>query len=377
MSPAARAARGGNQSGGNQSGGNRRDAKPAATEDFTPPPIRSWDDLIGHQRTRQSLQNAIARNRISGSYLWVGPQGIGKSTTAVLLAQTLMCRTREPAEMDPCGVCPDCIQVHAGTHPDLARVRKPDGRASIPIDLLIGPPEARMQEGFCRDLRMRPLQGRCRVGILQDADSLQIEAANCLLKTLEEPPAGAVIIVIGSSEQRQLPTIRSRCRVVRMGPLAEADAANVLRTRMGVDASSETMIQAIRDCGGDLRAAARCLGSTGQALRQTWQQTLSAPVIDPLAVIRELNSQMNAAGKEPAKRRDALRDALAMIISLQREQVRSAAAAGVHDDAGLRRIDRSVRAVREIDRMANLSTVIECYAADLLLSRTGDRGQIG
>ena len=130
--------------------------------------------------------------------------------------------------MTPCGVCQGCVQVIAETHPDLLRVGKPDDRSFIPLDLLIGRPEARMQEGFCRDIRLRPFRGRRKVAILQDADYLNEEGANCLLKTLEEPPADAVVILIGTSEQRQLPTIRSRCRIIRFASPSGQQAAMMI-----------------------------------------------------------------------------------------------------------------------------------------------------
>ncbi|MEM6688586.1 MAG: hypothetical protein AAF664_04110, partial [Planctomycetota bacterium] len=156
----------------------------------------SWDDLIGQDRARHWFQAALKQNRLSGSFLFVGPPGVGKRTVASLLTRTLLCPNAHPADMAPCGQCEACQQIAAGSHPDVVRVKKPENRVSIPIELLIGPPDARMQEGFCRDLRLRPQSGRRKVAILEDADFLGEESANCLLKTLEEPPRDAVVILI-------------------------------------------------------------------------------------------------------------------------------------------------------------------------------------
>ena len=128
----------------------------------------------------------------------------------MLLSQTLLCQIVAPVADGSLRSCPACQQVRAGTHPDVVRVDKPADRTFIPFALLIGEPDVRMREGFCHDVRIKPLMGQRKVAIIEDADFLNEEGANCLLKTLEEPPPGTLILLIGSSEQRQLPTIRSR-----------------------------------------------------------------------------------------------------------------------------------------------------------------------
>ena len=85
-----------------------------------------------------------------------------------------------------------------------------------------------MREGLCYDIALKPYSGRRKVAIIDDADYLNKEGANCLLKTLEEPPPKSLLILIGTSEQRQLPTIRSRCQIVRFQPLPEQDVAELL-----------------------------------------------------------------------------------------------------------------------------------------------------
>ena len=189
--------------------------------------MTNWSTLIGHDKIRRWFQAALNNGRLAGSFLIVGSPGIGKRTVATLLARTLLCGRSDPQAMSPCGFCSSCQQVVANTHPDVVRARKPDNKSFIPLEALIGPPDARMQEGFCRDLRLRPSVGTRKVAILEDADFLNEEGANCLLKTLEEPPSGAVVILIGTSEQRQLPTIRSRCQILRLGPLSRSGCQRI------------------------------------------------------------------------------------------------------------------------------------------------------
>src|SRR4029450_8202547 len=97
-----------------------------------------------------------------------------------------------------------------------------------PLELLIGDAEHRMRAGLCYNIALKPFSARRKVAIIDDADYLNKEGANCLLKTLEEPPPKSLLIMIGTSEQRQVPTIRSRCQIVRFQPLAEEDVAELL-----------------------------------------------------------------------------------------------------------------------------------------------------
>ena len=358
----------------------------------------NWDDLIGKDHLRQWIAAAIGRGRLAGSYLLVGPPGVGKTTLALLIARTLFCQRQPPTAMAPCGVCPSCIQVAAGTHPDLNQVAKPKDRATIPLESLIGPKEARMSTGFCHDVRMRPISARRRVAILHDADALNEEGANCLLKTIEEPPGGALVMLIGTSEQKQLPTVRSRCRVLRVGPLDRDASVRLVRHRIAsvqntpddhkdrsdndaFDADSitdETIASAVDASGGDLDAAVAMASGQG-GLAEVVADLFSPAAIAPTAVIKAINHYVEAhtAKNDAAARRAAMKRFMSAGIAFFRRRLRveAADASGVRT-ATLNRLDRTVRAVREIDRMANPATLVECYAADIAGGITGDRGGI-
>ena len=342
-------------------------------------PIAKWPSLIGHDHLQHWFASAIRAGRLGGSYLLVGMPGVGKRTVARLLAQTLLCGSSPPDLMDPCGTCSGCVQVLAGTHPDLIRLRKPRDKSYIPLELLIGPPDARMQEGFCREIRLKPMMGDRKVAILEDADYLNEEGANCLLKTLEEPPAGAIVVVIGTSEQRQLPTIRSRCQIIRLGPLNAGDAEQLLRQRYAIEASQDQIHEAIEISGGDIHVAARLLADQSNEFRTTLTEQLSAAHPDPKLVAQLINQQVEQAGKDASKRRGAMRDIFSLSVQHFRRQLRTEAmteSAAIQHPT-INRLDRSIRALREVDRNANQSTLIECFAADIALAVTGDRGDIG
>ncbi|TWU07722.1 DNA polymerase III subunit [Stieleria varia] len=339
--------------------------------------IGDWSSLIGNTHVPKWLGAAIANGRLGGSLLFVGPNGVGKRSVASLLARTLLC-TRQPAEsMSPCGTCESCVQVTAETHPDVIRVRKPDDKTLIPLELLIGRPENRMQEGFCRDIRLKSYYGKRKVAILEDADYLNEEGANCLLKTLEEPPSNALVILIGTSEQKQLPTIRSRCQVIRFAPLSPGDAARLLRQDEQIDASDEQIADAVEISAGDMHVARRLLDDQLRQFRDSFVATLDDANPDPIAIRRLFNDKVDEAGKDASAKRAVMKDVLSISIQHFRNKMRTQALAGVATGQTRSRLDRCVRAVREVDRMANASTLVDCFAADIASAATGDRGGIG
>src|SRR5437773_3671449 len=188
----------------------------------------TWQSIRGHDRVVGKFRRALTKGRLASTFLFVGPAGVGKRTFALKLAQGLLCERAEAERLDPCGECPSCHQVASLNHPDVEIVAKPADKAFIPLELLIGDAEHRMRAGLCYSIALKPYSGRRKVAIIDDADYLNKEGANCLLKTLEEPPPYSVLILIGTSEQRQLPTIRSRCQIVRFQPLAESDVAELV-----------------------------------------------------------------------------------------------------------------------------------------------------
>jgi DNA polymerase-3 subunit delta' len=339
--------------------------------------MTQWSDLIGHDKVKRWFGVAIGQGRLGGSFLLVGSPGIGKRTVANLLARTVLCEASDPSAMAPCGTCQACVQVHAETHPDVLRVSKPEDKSFIPLELLIGPTDARMQQGFCRDVRIKPLRGNRKVAILEDADFLNEEGANCLLKTLEEPPSGTIVLLIGTSEQRQLPTIRSRCQIIRLGPLNVTDATRLLRDVHHVESSEAQIRDAIEISGGDMHIAVRLLNEEADKLRESLIAQLTSQHPDPVTLTRIISSHVDDSGKEASKRRGAMRDVFSISVQHYRRQLRQGALECQADPLTVARLDRSIRALREVDRSANQATLIECFAADIAAGTTGDRGEIG
>jgi DNA polymerase-3 subunit delta' len=187
----------------------------------------AWEGIEGHDEIVAGMARAASRGRVAGAYLFIGEEGVGKSTFARRLARVLTCESQGD-NFTACGRCRSCVQADAESHPDIDVVAKPEERATIPLDAFIGSPEHRMREGLCWRILLRPAIGQRKVAIILDADAISEEGANCLLKTLEEPPDASVLILVGTALERQLPTIRSRCKVIRFGGLPRNVVEQVL-----------------------------------------------------------------------------------------------------------------------------------------------------
>ena len=188
----------------------------------------SWDEILNHDSARERFKRSVERNRLASTYLLVGPEGIGKRTFALKLAEALLCEKNPESKLEPCGTCSGCQQVKAKTHPDLILISKPNDKAFIPVETFIGDKEHRRQEGLCHDIGLKPFRGGRKIAIIDDADFLNQEGANSLLKTLEEPPPKSLLILLGTSEQRQLSTIVSRSQVVRFNSLSNDQVLTIL-----------------------------------------------------------------------------------------------------------------------------------------------------
>ncbi|QDU94815.1 DNA polymerase III subunit delta' [Lignipirellula cremea] len=265
-----------------------------------------WCGVEGHDEVVDRFRRALARGRLASSFLFVGPPGVGKRLFAERLAQTFLCSQQPEELLAPCGSCPNCRQVLAGSHPDLEIVVKPEGSSVIPVELFIGRRQHRMQEGLCHAISLKPMQGRRKVAIIDDADFFNEEGANCLLKTLEEPPPRSVLILVGASEQRQLPTIRSRCQTVRFGPLEPAVVAQLL-VEQG-EAEAETAQAAAALAGGSLAYARRFLDPELLEFRELLYRQLQSPAVHHGDFPKTLAAFVEAAGKEAPLRRARMRE---------------------------------------------------------------------
>jgi len=340
------------------------------------------DEISGQDAVVEQFVRAAALGRIGGSYLFIGPPGVGKSTVALALAKSLLCERPRPG-LVACGACASCVQADGGSHPDIDVVAKPPDRATIPLEAFIGDPEHRMREGLCWRLLLSPALGSRKVAIILDADHLSDEAANCLLKTLEEPPGRCLIILVGTSLERQLPTIRSRCQIVRFKPLDDDAVFRILSAaalRAGTPADPALLQKCAAGAGGSLAKARLLLDPELTAFRERLIRLLSQRPLHGVDLSRETVALVEAAGKEAPPRRARLRVVLETAIDFYRAALRRAVTgersaeptlaesvegwAADAEEATLA-IRSSLEALESIDRNANLTILVDAWTAVL------------
>jgi len=366
-------------------------------------------DIRHQERAVSILRRALRSGRMPHAYLFSGPTGVGKETAARALAARLLCADEKlPPDADACGRCPSCHLVATGNHPDFHLIHRglhrlhPDPAIRARRGLFLGVDLVR--HFVIEPAGTRPTQGNRRVFLFREAERMNEEAQNALLKTLEEPPGAACLILVTSSAERLLPTIRSRCQHVPFGHLPLDYVARELSTRCDLDTADARALAAISD------------GRLGMALE--WHRLGVLPALDVVAeclerlpagdvetfgkTLVELATQLAERGRraddEEAEGRDAtetedtspasgstvptdeLRDALklvlALVAALQREALvvclGAAQVSHLHrfrprasalaDAVSSHRLENGVRAVVEAERMldANVSPQLVC-----------------
>jgi DNA polymerase-3 subunit delta' len=320
------------------------------------------------------LRRGLARGRFPHALLFVGPEGVGKKAFARVLAQALLCERAPEEALDPCGACPSCLQVVAGTHPDLLQAERPEDKHELPI---------RVIRELCLNLGLKPMHGRRRVAIVDDADDLNDEAANAFLKTLEEPPPGAVLILIGTSAEVQLDTLVSRCRVVRFDPLPPGELAAVLLDQgLTADPAEAAHLAGLAE-GSVSRARGLADPDLGR-FRRDLIDTLADPRgFDPPALAERLETFSKEAGKESVDRRARARLLFGELARFFRallyqtagleppspdpDDRRAAAllAARLEPEDVFLLADRCLDADYQLQRQANLAMILDALTRDL------------
>ena len=261
-----------------------------------------WDSLRGHAEQKEMFRRSIRRGRLSHAYLFVGSAGIGKQQFARRLAQSLLCINPGDDPLEPCGKCSGCRTYLASSNPDFLYVGCPEGKRELPIALLIGPDDRRGQEGLCHDLSLAPLPGSRKVAIVDDADTMNDASANAFLRTLEEPPDRAVLILIASNLDSLLPTIRSRCQLVRFSPLSIADVEALLIDQGLVESTDEAQFAAALS-EGSLLVAQQLLEPELKNLRLQLYSQLAQPQFSGLELSKKLLEGLTNISSQTAEQR--------------------------------------------------------------------------
>lgn len=188
-----------------------------------------FNEIIGHDRQIENLRNAIRKDNISHSYLFEGEEGLGKKKTALAFSKTLLCKEEKD---HPCNICSSCVKFDSGNHPDFKLI-VPNEKGTIVIGEI---------EKIINAVSTSPFEGKRKVFIIDDSHTINIEAMNTLLKTLEEPPSFMNIILVTSISNKLLPTILSRCQRIRFYPVENSKIIKLLEENKSLDKDKSAFI---------------------------------------------------------------------------------------------------------------------------------------
>lgn len=289
-----------------------------------------FDELTGNARVKAALKRMLVSNRLPGALLFTGEDGIGKKLFALEVARTLNCPN--PKNNEACGVCPSCVrtlrlnypqrddvdewkQIIWTDHPDVGMVVAP--RRVLRVE------QMRQIE---KEANFRPFEGKARVFLIEEADRLNDNSANALLKVLEEPPSTTHLILITARPAMLLPTILSRCQMIRFSPLTPAEIESHLTRNKLVD--NKTARLRARAAGGSLGRALSGDLVTFTSQRKAMLKVLNALTVsnDRAQLLRSAEQLNEAQYKEEFEERldvleTLIRDAWMLSLGVKRDQL--------------------------------------------------------
>lgn len=249
----------------------------------------NFSDIVGQESIKEQLQGAISTGRVSHAYILYGEVRSGKEFVAKVFAQSLLCEkpvTKQDGTIEPCGECHSCRQAMTANHPDI-----------IYVPSTIGVEEIR--DRIVETVQVKPYQGPYKIYIVEEAEKLTVQAQNVLLKTIEEPPAYVVFILLTSSTEALLPTILSRCVLLNMRPVRDDEMRTYLMEQLHVPESrAEICIAFARGNIGRAKALAASedfdkIRTNALSLLKNIHEMDTADIMEALKNIREYGFDIN------------------------------------------------------------------------------------
>lgn len=228
--------------------------------------MANFKDIIGQQQIKEHFQTAIMEKKTSHAYILNGETGSGRHMLAEAFTKTLLCES--PKEKDACDICKSCLQAESGNHPDIRYITHE--KASISVDDI--------REQLNNDIQIKPYSSAHKVYIIPEANKMTEQAQNALLKTIEEPPAYAVIILITDNLNALLPTIQSRCITLNTKPVNKEQIADYLMKKLSMEPKQAQI------------AAGFCQGNMGKAIRFANSEDFHEMKEDILHLLKQIDS---------------------------------------------------------------------------------------
>jgi DNA polymerase III subunit delta' len=279
---------------------------------FNAKELMSFENIIGQNRPKEILSKSIEQNRIANGYLFVGAEGVGKEAMAIEFTKALFCSSMFEK---PCNTCSGCKRVHSFNHPDNVYIVPKPKTASVEdlrkiYDSLTQGPYLRRKlwasptigidqiRALRKTCSIKPTENR-RVIVIAEADKMTTEAANSLLKLLEEPPDSTFLILTTSRPSSMLPTILSRCQVIKFGLLTDTKIEAALLEKQSVDEETARLISRISQ--GSYRRALEWITQDLQERRQLAVELIRASLRDNLVKFRLLEETLQKYDKQTVR----------------------------------------------------------------------------
>ena len=211
--------------------------------------MANFKDIIGQESIKKHLQTAIKTGNLSHAYIINGEYGSGRQTIASALAKTIQCQSKTD-DTDACGVCTSCKQAESHNHPDIKYITH--DKTSISVNDI--------REQLNNDISIKPYSSEYKIYIIPDANKMTEQAQNALLKTIEEPPVYAIIILLTENCDSLLPTIRSRCVTLTMNPIEKDKICTYLENKFQLEPEQAQI--AANYCQGNIGKANRFASSS-------------------------------------------------------------------------------------------------------------------
>jgi len=267
----------------------------------------SFQSILGQEDAVERMRRALASGRLAHAYLFVGPDGVGKRLFARELTKTLMC---DRSDTDACDECRSCQLVESGNHADVHWVEREEGKKLLSID------EIRKLQ---RTISRKAVEHKAKVFIVEEAHRMSQNAANCFLKTLEEPPPDSLLILIASTLDPLPETIVSRCHLVRFRPIPREIVQSYICEHGNVSREAAPEIAAM--CEGSLGRAFALIEAEAHELRKWLRERLAGlDAEQSIDLARQMLDFVAGKAANTEARRRAVQQALDVLLTIYRDR---------------------------------------------------------